>query len=90
MKVAFVISFLLILLPLAYLAKDFGYEYMEVDSCLDSGGSYDYKNSKCDKNENHVFVSYGERREELVLSCIAVSVSGVVVLTLTRRKYKIL
>jgi len=90
MKITFVISILLILLPLAYLAKDYGYEYMEVDSCLNLGGSYDYKNSKCDKKENHVFVPYNERKKELVLSCIAVSVLGVAVLALSRRKYKIL
>ena len=78
------------MLPLAYMAKDYGYEFMEVDSCLNLGGSYDYKNSKCDKKENHIYVSYSERKRELVMSCISVSVLGVVVLVLARRKNRIL
>lgn len=29
--------------------------FMQVDSCLDSGGSYDYENCRCDHDNNHEF-----------------------------------
>jgi hypothetical protein len=88
MKLTLIISSLLIILPFAFLAKDYGFERMAVDSCLDSGGSYDYEIIKCDKNKNHTYTSYYQRKNELILSCIAISLLGIVVLVLTRRKIK--
>ena len=29
--------------------------FVEVDKCLDSGGSYDYANCKCDHKESHKY-----------------------------------
>ena len=42
MKAALIICIAIIILPLVYLATDYVAEFAAVDSCLDSGGSYDY------------------------------------------------
>ena len=36
-------------------------EFVAVDSCLDSGGSFDYMHSACDHEANHPFVAYRDR-----------------------------
>ena len=36
-------------------------EWSAVDSCLDSGGSFDYVNMKCDHTSNHPFVPFKQR-----------------------------
>jgi hypothetical protein len=86
MKTPLIISLAIFLLPFGYLAKDYGSEFLEVDSCLDRGGSYDYTNSKCDVNENHPYISYVERKNTLILICIPLSVGGLLSSIVVRRR----
>ena len=76
MKTALIISLAIFLLPLGFLLKDYGSEFLSVDSCLDSGGSYDYYNNKCDKKENHSYIPYSNRKKALILSCASLSFIG--------------
>ena len=56
MKKYVITGLILFLLPLGYLAIDFSYEFLSVDACLDSGGSYDYVKRKCDYQKNHNYI----------------------------------
>ncbi len=52
------VSFPIILILIALIAGIFGPKikrYLDVDNCLDSGGSYNYKKNQCEmaKKENH-------------------------------------
>ena len=42
-------------------------EWLNVDSCLDSGGSFEYARMACDYKENHPFVSYSQRHPNSLL-----------------------
>ena len=55
----------------------FGYvrEALLVDSCLDSGGSFDYARMICDRQVSHVFIPYSQRHFPFI---IATSVGTVV------------
>ena len=87
MKTVLMISIIILVLPLGYLAKDFGHEFLEVDSCLNLGGSYDYMEYKCDKKENHPYISYTERKKALILSCLILAVGGLLSSIIIKRKY---
>ena len=51
-------------------------EAVSVDTCLDSGGSYDYVAGRCDHAQSHPFRSYASRYPEaLVAFLIACSIS---------------
>ena len=75
MKLVLIISMTILVLPLGYLVKDYGHEFLEVNACLDLAGSYDYVQYKCDKNENHPYISYTERKKTLIMSCLTLSLS---------------
>ena len=36
-------------------------EAIDVDNCLDQGGSYDYKNMTCDFEMNHKYIPFSKR-----------------------------
>jgi len=36
-------------------------EFLEVDLCLDQGGSYDYKNMRCDFDQSHEYIPFSVR-----------------------------
>ena len=36
-------------------------EFLQVDSCLDQGGSYDYKNMRCDFEQSHEYIPFSKR-----------------------------
>jgi hypothetical protein len=76
MKTALIIGLAIFVLPLGYLARDYGSEFLEVDSCLDRGGSYDYTKHKCDFNKNHPYIPYIGRKTSLILTCIPLSLVG--------------
>jgi hypothetical protein len=86
MKAALIICIAIIILPLAYLATDYAAEFTAIDSCLDSGGSYDYDKNKCDKEDNHDYTPYSKRNQDLILTCVTVSILGSAVLFRLRRK----
>ena len=46
---------------LATVGFDYHRESVAVDSCLESGGSFDYSRQACDHAHNHVFVAYSTR-----------------------------
>jgi len=76
MKTALIISLAIFLLPLGFLVTNYGSEFLAVDSCLNSGGSYDYDNNRCDRKENHPYIPYSNRKKALILSCASLSVVG--------------
>jgi hypothetical protein len=80
MKAALIICIATIILPLGYLATDYAAEFLAVDSCLDSGGSYDYDKNKCDKKDKHEYSPYSQRKQDLILTCVGLSLLGSVVL----------
>lgn len=89
MKSELIISLLLIILPLGFLAFDYGREYLSADSCLDSSGSYHYEDGTCDRQDNHIFGSYGQRKKVIIVSCIVLPVFGMAMLIKTKRKDEI-
>jgi hypothetical protein len=51
-------------------------EFVAIDSCLDSGGSFNYVRSVCDHSSSHPYMGLGLRsgfRVTLSLSCLAVA-----------------
>jgi len=44
-----------------WLAWGYGREFLAVDSCLDSSGSFDYVTMTCDHTENHPYSPYSQR-----------------------------
>ena len=59
-------------------------EFLAVDSCLDSGGSFDYSRSTCDREQNHPFVAYAYRHPaagRLAAAGALFAVAGMVVLS---------
>jgi hypothetical protein len=65
------------LLAATPLAATYIGEGLSVDSCLDSGGSYDYAVGACDYKVNHPYVSFAERHPRLVMaSPLAIVVAG--------------
>jgi len=88
MKTALIISLAIFLLPLGYLVRDYGSEFLKVDSCLDAGGSYDYGRNECDKKENHPYIPYRDRKKALILFCSSLLVIGLISIILTRQKKK--
>ena len=56
------------------LIVDYIKEFLAEDSCLDSGGSFDYSRMVCDTEANHPFVPYAHRHP----AAVGVGVVGVV------------
>lgn len=79
---------MIIILPLAYLVKDYTTEFYAVDSCVDSGGSYDYDKNKCDKKDDHDYSPYHKRNRDLIVTCVTISIAGSAVLFRVRQKIK--
>jgi hypothetical protein len=52
--VKLVLFFLILILLIVFGSK--ARVYLEVDKCLDSGGSYDYKKCECSYISNHPFL----------------------------------
>jgi hypothetical protein len=48
-------------------------EAAAVDSCLDSGGSYDYISGRCDHTQSHPFSSYTSRYPEALVALLIAS-----------------
>jgi|WetSurMetagenome_2_1015567.scaffolds.fasta_scaffold00201_1 hypothetical protein len=88
MKARLIIGLILFILPLGYLIMDYGYEFFDVNTCLDLGGSYDYEKYLCDKEENHPYIPYWNRKKELILMSISVSILGILLFVRGRRKYE--
>ena len=53
----------------------------QVDRCVDTGGSFNYSDSTCDKTGNHPFVPFQRRRPELFLSTTGLALFGLLLQT---------
>ena len=61
-------------------------EFLAVDACLDSGGSYDYERSVCDHQSSH---PPGERRGRLLLGgALASAVAAALLFKTSLRKQR--
>jgi hypothetical protein len=69
-------------------AVSYAKEFLAVDSCLDSGGSFDYSRRECDHQSNHPFVRYSERHPaaELIAASGALVAIGGLTLMIWQRK----
>ena len=55
-------------------------EFIAVDRCLDSGGSYDYRRHTCDHERNHPHLAFATRHPRLIAAIPAAAIaSGVLV-----------
>jgi len=79
MKKSLLNSIAIFLLPLGVLIIDYGSEFLAVDSCLDSGGSYNYYENSCDHENNHPYSTYLTRKRGLIIIFSSLSVIGLVV-----------
>lgn len=70
------IGLLLLTLPALALMAVFFMEQSAVDSCLDLGGSFDYRNERCDLEEKHPFVPLMVRHPLLINGSMLLSVIG--------------
>ena len=66
MKVVKVIAWVMLLGAPLLLSFSYVREVWLVDSCLDSGGSFDYLRMICDRDVSHAFVPYSQRHDALV------------------------
>lgn len=70
------------LLVLLFVAIQYAREFIQVDRCLDDGGSYNYIEAACDHSENHPYTPY-IRRHPLAASAallgLGLTVAGIVV-----------
>jgi len=74
---------LLVLATATLLWSGWGYarEFLAVDSCLDSSGSFDYTTMACDHVQNHSYVPYRRRHPAafpLAFVAAIVAVSAIV------------
>jgi len=63
-------------------------EFLAVDSCLDSGGSFDYVASACDHSSTHAFVGFAWRSGFRVLLSITCVVGGLTLAWLFVRRVR--
>lgn len=66
-KLAIAACLLLAAGPWAPIALIYTSEWLQVDRCLDSGGSFNYRAMKCDYTTNHPYVAFSRRHVRLVL-----------------------
>jgi hypothetical protein len=59
-------------------------EALLVDSCLDSGGVFDYRTMICDREAGHDFISYGQRHGVLFAG-VVLATSGAAVYLISNR-----
>lgn len=70
-------------------AISYAREFRAVDSCLDSGGSFDYSRMECDHQSNHPFIRYSERHpsaEFIAASGGLVAVGGLALMIWQRKR----
>jgi hypothetical protein len=67
------------LILLALQVVPFGSEFLEVDGCLDSGGSFDYSAMRCDHQTSHPYRPYSSRHPALAFGA-AMALIGFAVL----------
>lgn len=70
------IGLLLLTLPGVLLMGSYFYELSQVDACLDSGGSWNYLEARCDRAKEYPFVPYMARHPLLVNGGMLLSVLG--------------
>lgn len=80
------VSLLLIVVSLAVLLAHYGAEVLVVDSCLDSGGAYDYAAARCRTDVPTLpYVPYRTRHGALLAAIVAVGLAGATLLVQARR-----
>lgn len=70
------IGLLLLVVPGVLLMGGYLYDLSQVEACLDSGGSWDYLETRCDSERQHDFVPYMARHPLLVNGGMLLSVLG--------------
>lgn len=70
------LGLLLLVLPGMLLMGAYLYDLSLVEACLDSGGSWDYIEARCDTEHQHPFVPYMARHPLLVNGGMLLSVLG--------------
>jgi len=72
---------------LAFSGASYVREYLAVDGCLDSGGSFDYRTAGCDHQQSHPYVPYVERHPRSIpVAAAAAALGAIGTLLLVRRR----
>ncbi len=79
MRLAFAVLTLLTVAAVWPVGTAYVREWGVVDSCLDSGGSFDYDRTVCDRAQNHPFVPFASRQSAL-LSATSRRLTGIAAL----------
>jgi hypothetical protein len=77
----------LLLATATLLGSGLGYarEFLAVDSCLDSSGSFDYSTMTCDHVQNHAYVPYRRRHPATVPLAVVAAIVAVSAIAGLRR-----
>jgi hypothetical protein len=77
--------FVLVGAPL-FLIFTYAREALLIDSCLDSGGSFDYLRMICDHEVSHAFVPYHQRHDTLTVAVFLIMFVAAVYLIISSGK----
>src|SRR6267143_1169202 len=87
MRRLFLVLVIAALLLLVWAGWGYGREFLAVDSCLDSSGSFDYAAMACDHMQNHPYIPYSHRHPAIPRIAVfagTVAVFGLVGFCLSR------
>ena len=84
MKVVKVVAWVMLVGAPLFLSLSYVREALLVDSCLDSGGSFDYLRMICDRDVSHAFVPYSQRHGALVALVVLATLVAASYLTFKR------
>ena len=68
------------------LSVNYARETLLVDSCLDSGGSFEYLRMVCDREVSHAFVPYSQRHGGLIVATSLAILVATAYLIISRSK----
>jgi hypothetical protein len=89
MKIVKAIAWIMLAgVPLS-LAISYVRESLLVDSCLDSGGSFDYLRMICEREVSHAFIPYSQRHGGRITVAVLTTLVAALYLIITRRKARI-
>jgi predicted small lipoprotein YifL len=74
---------------LGWIAWGYGREFLAVDSCLDSSGSFDYATMTCDHTDSHPYSPYTQRHPTVTSIAVlagSVAACGLAGFFLSRRQ----
>ena len=88
MKVLKILALIIIIGVPLLLAVHFMREFLLVDRCLDSGGSFDYVRMVCDREESHPYIPYVERyAKSMMAGLIAILIAATCLIVMKTKQW---